>query len=164
MPDRTPLTIHDLAGLATIAATDRDPRALFAAAETLVARTIGSTLFTLLRRHESAQEVERVYSSDPRAYPEGGRKKRQDTPWGRLGLTEGRVFVARTPDEIRRAFADAELILSLGIGSIMNVPIAFGGRQLGTMNVSHHADWFAPGDAENGRVIAAFLTPAFLAG
>jgi hypothetical protein len=163
MADRAPLTVRDLADLAAIAADRADPSALFAAADALVARTIGHKLFTVMRVHEAAQEVERLYSSHPAAYPVGGRKRKADTPWGRIVLTEGRVFIARTPDEVRQAFADHELIFSLGIGSIMNVPIAAGGRRLGTMNVSHDADWFTAEDAEKGRVIAAVLAPALLA-
>jgi GAF domain-containing protein len=164
MAERAPLTVRDLADLAVIAAEREDPPALFAAADALVKRTIGHKLFTVMRVHEATQEVERLYSSNPRAYPVGGRKRKADTPWGRVVLTEGRVFVARTPEEIRQAFADHELISSLGIGSIMNVPIGAAGRRLGTMNVSHDADWFTPEDAEKGRVIAALLAPALLAG
>jgi hypothetical protein len=164
MAERAPLTVHDLAALAAIAADRGDPPALFAAADALVGRTIGHKLFTVMRVHETAQEVERLYTSNPGAYPVGGRKPKADTPWGRVVLTEGRVFVARTPDEVRRAFADHELIASLGIGSIMNVPISLAGRRLGTMNVSHDAGWFTDEDALKGRVIAALLAPALLAG
>jgi hypothetical protein len=164
MTQRAPLTVHDLAGLAAIAAEQADPRALFAAADLLVGRTIGHKLFTVMRLHEAAQEVERLYSSNPGAYPVGGRKTKRDTPWGRVVLTEGAVFIARTPEEIRQAFADHELIASLGIGSIMNVPIGFAGRRLGTMNVSHDAHWFGLEDVEKGRVIAGLLAPALLAG
>jgi hypothetical protein len=164
MADRAPLTVRDLADLAAIAADRADAPALFAAADALVARTIGHKLFTVMRVHDAVQEVERLYSSQPAAYPVGGRKRKADTPWGRVVLTEGRVFVARTPEEVQRAFADHQLIFSLGIGSIMNVPISVAGRRLGTMNVSHDADWFTAEDAEKGRVIAAVLAPALLAG
>lgn len=164
MTDRNPLTVRDLGRLAAIAAEKEDPQALFAAADALVQRTIGHKLFTVMRVHDAAQEVERLYSSNPEAYPVGGRKQKQGTHWGRVVLTEGRVFVARTPEEVKHAFADHELISSLGIGSIMNVPIGVAGRRLGTMNVSHDAHWFTPEDAEKGRVIAALLTPALLAG
>src|SRR5262245_19799458 len=164
MAEREPLTVHALAGLAAIAAERANPPALFAAADAVVQRTIGHKLFTFMRVHENAQEVDRLYSSNPAAYPVGGRKPKADTPWGRVVLTEGRVFVAHTPEEVRRAFADHELIGSLGIGSIMNVPISVAGRRLGTMNVSHDAGWFTDEDAEKGRVIAALLAPALLAG
>jgi GAF domain-containing protein len=164
MTERRPLTVGDLAGLAAVAAERRDRQALFTAADALVRRTIGHRLFTVMRVHEASREVERLYSSNPTAYPVGGRKPKQDTRWGRVVLEEGRVFVARTPAEVRLAFADHELIESLGIGSIMNVPIGFAGRRLGTMNVCHVADWFTPEDAETGRVVAALLTPAMLSG
>lgn len=164
MPERSPLTVRELARLAVIVAETEDPHTLFAAADALIERTIGHKLFTVMRVHEATQEAERLYSSNAEAYPVGGRKKKQDTHWGRVVLTEGQVFVARTPEEIRHAFADHELIGSLGIGSIMNVPIGFAGRRLGTMNVSHDANWFTPEDVEKGRVVAALLTPALLAG
>lgn len=163
MTGKNPLTVRDLAALAAVAAEKDDPHALFAAADALVKRTIGHKLFTVMRVHEAAQEVERLYSSDTKAYPVGGRKKKQDTHWGRVVLQEGQVFVARTPDEVKRAFADYELIFSLGIGSIMNVPVAYAGKRLGTMNISDAANWFTPEDAEKGRVIAALLVPAFIA-
>jgi GAF domain-containing protein len=115
-----------------------------------------------MRVRETGDEVERVYSSNPAAYPVGGRKPKRDTEWSRVVLAEGRVFVARTPEEIRQAFPDHGLIESLGIGSIMNVPIGVGGRRLGVMNVSHGAGWFTPDDVEEARIIAALLTPALL--
>ena len=163
MSAREPLTVHDLARLAGIAAEVLDPHALFAAADALVRRTIGHRLFTIMRVHEAAHEVERLYSTNTEAYPVGGRKQKRDTPWSQVVLTEGRVFVARTPEELRQAFADHELIESLGIGSIMNVPIAFAGRRVGVMNVSHDANRFTPEDVEKGRVIAALLSPALVA-
>jgi hypothetical protein len=160
---RAPLTVGALARLAVTAAGPGDPHAVFVAADRLVGRTIGHTLFTVTRVHEATQEVERLYSTNPGAYPVGGRKPKRDTAWGRVVLAEGRVFVARTPGEVRQAFGDHDLLERLGIGSILNVPVAAAGCRLGVMNVSHRAGWFTPGDVQRGRVIAALLVPAFLA-
>jgi hypothetical protein len=157
------LTVGDLARLAELAGTAADPRELLAAADALVQRTIGHTLFTVMRVHAASQEVERVYTTNAEAYPVGGRKPKRDTPWSRTVLTEGRVFVARTPQEVREVFSDHALILSLGIGSIMNAPIAAGGRPVGVMNVSHDAGWFTAADADRARAIAALLAPAVVA-
>jgi len=77
-------------------------------------------------------------------------------------LDQGEVFVARTADEVRATFDDHALIFSLGIGSIMNVPIGYRGRRLGTMNVSHEAGWFRAEDEAAGRLIASALVPALL--
>jgi hypothetical protein len=63
---------------------------------------------------------------------------------------------------VREAFADHELIASLGVGAIMNVPLAWRGRRLGTMNISHEAGWFTDADAHAGRLIAAFVVPSLL--
>ncbi len=159
---RAPLTVADLARLAALVAEPTEPRVVFAAADRLVASTIGHRLFTVTRVHPATQEVERLYTSDPAAYPVGGRKPKRDTDWGRIVLTEGRVFVAATPEEVRRHFADHARLAGLGIGAILNVPIAAAGRVRGVMNVSHRAAWFTAEDVERGRVIAGLLTPALL--
>ena len=92
----------------------------------------------------------------------GGGKQKRGTPWSRVVLDEGEVFVARTLDEVRVAFDDHALIFSLGVGSIMNVPIAYRGRRLGIINIAHEAGWFRDQDAAAGRLIAALLVPALL--
>ncbi|MGE5169345.1 MAG: GAF domain-containing protein [Rudaea sp.] len=156
------MTLEDLARLAGVFADERDADRLYSAADALVRDVIGHRLFTLMRVHESTAEVERVYSSNPVAYPVGGRKRKQGTPWSAAVLDRGEVFVARTPEEVRDAFSDYDLIESLGVGSIMNVPLAYGGRRLGTMNISHVANWFTPEDAAAARLIAPFLVPPLL--
>ncbi len=163
MSDRTRvLTIDDLAELAALSASAHEPRELYAAVDALVQKIIGHRLFTIMRVHEAAMEVERVHSSNPAVYPVGGRKQKRGTPWGRVVLDKGEVFVARTPDEVRAAFDDHALIESLGVGSIMNVPIGYRGRRLGTMNIAHEAGWFRDRDAAAGQLIAPLLVPALL--
>ncbi len=162
MADRQPLTARDLAPLAQIVGRKHAAAELFAAADDLVRRKIGYKLFSIMRVHAASAEVERLHSSNPAAYPVGGRKKKQDTQYGRVAVDEGEVFLARTPEELKAAFADHALIFSLGLGSSMNVPIVHAGRRLGSMNALHEANWFTPQDVENGRVIAALLVPALL--
>jgi hypothetical protein len=116
-----------------------------------------------MRVHEATMEVERVYSSNTAAYPVGGRKPKRGTPWSKVVLDQGEVFVARTPDEVREAFSDHALIFSLGVGSIMNVPIGYRGRRLGTMNISNEAGWFRDQDAAAGLLIAPLLVPELMA-
>jgi GAF domain-containing protein len=156
------LTIDDLAALARLSSGPHGPKELYAAMDRLVQEVIGHKLFTLMRVHEATAEVERIYSSNAAAYPVGGRKQKRGTPWSRVVLDRGQVFVARNPEEVREAFADHELIASLGVGAIMNVPLAWRGRRIGTMNVSHQADWFTDQDAQAGRLIAAFVVPSLL--
>ncbi|HEX8012256.1 MAG TPA: GAF domain-containing protein [Casimicrobiaceae bacterium] len=160
---KRPLTLADLASLAERLAADHESPVLYAAIDGLVQETIGHKLFTLMRLHEADGQVERIYSSNPAAYPVGGRKDKRGTPWSRAVFDRGEVFVARTPNEVRAAFSDHALIASLGIGSIMNVPLAYRGRRLGTMNISHEAGWFTGEDAATALLIAPFLVPSLLA-
>jgi GAF domain-containing protein len=162
--NRASLTIGDIAGVAEITANAGEPDTVFRAVEALTRKTIGHRLFTIMRLHTATHEVERLYSSLPRAYPVSGRKPKQGTPWGEQVLDRGEIFVANSPDEVRTAFADYELIFSLGIGAIMNVPIRFGGRSLGTMNICHDAGWFTECDREPGRLLASLLVPPLLGG
>jgi transcriptional regulator with GAF, ATPase, and Fis domain len=164
MSDRTrALTLDDLRSLAGLLASAHTPRELYAAVDALLQTIIGHRLFTIMRVHESSMEVERVYSSNLAAYPVGGRKTKRGTPWSKVVLDRGEVFIARTPEEVREAFDDYALIFSLGVGSIMNVPIGYGGRRLGTMNISHEARWFRDQDAAAGLLIAPLLVPALMA-
>ena len=164
MPDRArALALTDLATLAQLSASAHEPQALYEAVDALVQEVIGHRLFTIMRVHEAAMEVERVYSSNIAAYPVGGRKPKRGTPWSKVVLDKGEVFVARTPDEVREAFDDYDLIFSLGVGSIMNVPIGYRGRRLGTMNISHEAGWFRDQDAAAGLLIAPLLVAVLMA-
>jgi GAF domain-containing protein len=115
-----------------------------------------------MRLHAENAEVERLYSSLPDSYPVSGHKPKQGTPWGEQVLDRGEIFIANSLEEVRSAFADYELIFSLGIGAIMNVPIRFRGRSLGTMNVCSEAGWFSETDRAPGRLLAGLLLPALL--
>jgi GAF domain-containing protein len=160
---RTAMTIADIIAVANVTMGAREPEAVFRAVESLAQKAIGFRLFTIMRLHSEAQEVERLYSSDPAAYPVSGRKPKLGTPWGEQVLDRGEIFVANSPDEVRAAFADYELIFSLGIGAIMNVPVRYGGRSLGTMNICSEAGRFSDADREPGRLLAALLVPPLLA-
>jgi hypothetical protein len=56
---REPLTAPDLMRPAALAAGTGERHALFAAVDRLVQRAIGHRLFTIMRVHETAREVER---------------------------------------------------------------------------------------------------------
>lgn len=159
---RTPLTLADLAAVAETTAGDPHPDAVFRAVEALTRRVIGVKLFTVMRAHTDKAEVERVYSSNPEAYPVTGRKPKGGTEWGAKVLDRGETFLAATADEVQRVFADWELIFSLGIGAILNVPIRFRGRSLGTLNLCNEANYFRDEDFATGKTLAGLLVPPLL--
>jgi len=101
-------------------------------------RRFGWKLFTAMRYLPSG-EVERVHTSNPGAYPLAGRKPRRDTPWSRQVLVRGEPYYANDAAGIRFAFEDAEKILGLGLGAVINVPVKDGERVLGTLNFLREA-------------------------
>jgi GAF domain-containing protein len=133
---------------------------IFRAVEMLSADVIGHTLFTIMQFDAARSEVERVYSSNPAVYPVGGRKQKKNTAWAQHVLGEGRVFRTTDREAIREAFDDHETIFGLGIGAMLNIPIAFAGRCLGTMNLSNVEGWFTAEDERTGLLLGAFVAPA----
>ena len=157
----TALTIDDVAAAMEVAAS-ADAQAAYAAVDGLAQRAIEHKLFTVMRYLPATVEVERLYSSNPAAYPPGGRKPKQGTPWGDAVLDRGEVFIAPDAAGVRAAFSDHALLAQLGISAILNIPIRLRGRVLGTMNLSHQAGHFTSDMIEPGRVLAALLVPLLL--
>jgi hypothetical protein len=162
VPD-TNITIQDLSRIMTLTARSQ-PAEAYSAIDTLAARLFDHRLFTVTRSILETKEVERVYSSNPTAYPVGGRKQKQDTPWGDQVLDRGQILICHGATDIERVFADHALILSLGITGMINVPVLFAGRSIATMNMSHAQDRFRQEDFPDMAILSALLLPLVLAG
>ena len=93
----------------------------------------------------------------------GGRKPVGTGPAMTRLFGERRPYIGRTAGDIRASFPDAELILSLGCESVLNLPVVFDGRVLGTINLLHAAGWYDEGDLPLGLTFAALAVPGYLA-
>ena len=162
MAPKQAITVDDVIRVIDAIATNPDPQAAFGQVDALVQKAFGHKLLTVLRYLPDTVEVERVYSSNPEAYPLGGRKQKPGTPWGERVLDRGEIFIAHGPADIEWAFSDHALIFSLGITGMMNVPILFRGRCIGTLNISHEAGRFTDADAPMARLLAGLLVPLLL--
>ena len=131
----TPDPVVQIAELAEQAAGLAEPEAMFRAVDSTVKKLTGHKLFTLLFVVPGGKEVERIYSSNPQAYPLTGRKPMNRTPWGDHVIAGRKAWLGRDMDAIRWAFFDHELIASLGCGACVNVPVCALGEVIGTMNV-----------------------------
>ena len=97
--------------------------AVFERVDNEAADVIGHQLFTVTAFDAATMQVERVYSSDPRAYPVGGRKPKRDTEFGRRVLVDGQPLICEGDAEIVRIFDDHETIGALGLHSSINAPV-----------------------------------------
>jgi hypothetical protein len=117
----------------------------------------------VLRYHPSSRESERCYTNQPDAYPVGGRKPFTESAWSRQVFGERRPYIGRTAEDIRAVFFDHALIISLGCESVLNLPVAYDGRVLGTLNLLHEAGWYGEEDVAPGLCFAALAAPGHLA-
>lgn len=159
MPD---IGLDDIIRIQSLTASDST--ASYRAIDALALRLFDHLLFTVTRSLHATKDVERVYTSNPLAYPVGGRKQKQDTEWGAQVLDRGEALICHSPADIERVFADHALIFSLGIGGMINVPVLFANRSMATMNVSHAGDRFSEADLPTLRTLAALLLPLVLGG
>jgi hypothetical protein len=146
--------------LLELLAAPGQPEALYHALGRTLADDIGYGLFTLLYRDGS--EVARVYSSNEAAYPVFGRKHMGETPWGQKVIDRQEPFLGRGPDDIVWAFFDHELIFSLGLGAVINIPVVYNGDTIGTMNLLDRSGAYTEAHLYRAAAYAPLLIPAFL--
>ena len=153
--------LRELDACATALHAPGQPASIYGAVDAALQRLVGHKLFTLLV--VDGDEVARIHSSNPTAYPVSGRKPMNRTPWGDVVLRERKVWIAKGPDDIQWAFFDHALIFSLGLGACINVPVAWDGRTIGTMNLLDAAGRYADAHGAIAARFAPFLVAPFLA-
>jgi hypothetical protein len=105
---------------------------------------IGQRLFTVTWFDAAAMQVQRVYSSNPLAYPVGGRKAKRDTAWGRQVLIDGKPLICEGDEAIARMFDDHDTILGLGLHSSINAPVGSEAGCVGVLNFLMESDQVSP--------------------
>ncbi|HKC45855.1 MAG TPA: GAF domain-containing protein [Burkholderiales bacterium] len=122
--------------------------------------SFGYRLFTAMRYLGATAEVERVYTSNAVAYPIGGRKIKRETPWSRQVFDAGEPYFASDEAGIRAAFDDADKILALGLGAVINVPVRRAGRVVGTLNFLRETGGYSPADVSKALALAPLAAEA----
>jgi hypothetical protein len=163
MPTRTrQLNTADIATIIAMTNERTDHQAVYKAVETIAAETCGWVLLTTLKYNEAEQVVERLHSSDEKAYPVGGRKPLARITASHGAMEHGDAFLAADKEAVKAAFFDHELIFSLGISAILNSPIRHAGRRLGTLNFCGVADTYGPDEIRSAKILAGLLAPCLM--
>ena len=158
-------SFKSLAGsLAEAVTAERDADRVWGHADAVFGQAIGHKLFTVLTYDAPAEEVIRRYSSRPGDYPVQGSKHMGPTPWGDLLLKQGKPFLGNDDAAIRWAFPDHARIIAMGLGSVINLPVRFAGRTLGTLNLLHESGYYQDEHLEIGAILAAILAPLMVPG
>jgi GAF domain-containing protein len=152
--------IQKLADLLPVLARAGQPDTIFRAIDEAARETVGHVLFTLL--YVDGEDVARVYSNRPEEYPVSGRKPMGPTPWGDLVLKRRQNYLGRDKEGIRWAFFDHALIESMGLGSVINVPVVYDDACIGTMNLLDKEYHYRAEHVPLVERFAPLLIPAFL--
>lgn len=147
--------------LAALAEPDQ-PRAIFAALETVTKETVGTLLFTAMTHDTIGGRSIRIYSGNEGAYPVGGWKPLPPGPWRETVIEGARTFSAETIEEIAVVFPDYELIRSLGCESAMNLPVVVAGKVIGTVNLLHEKGYYTAARVAEAADLVPFAAIAFL--
>lgn len=129
---------------------------------------LGDGLLTVNMRIAPAAEIpndqvvlQRAWSSDPLAYPPGGRKHKIMTEWSRQLLQNGQVYVGEGDVDLAQAFDDHALITSLGLHCVVNVPLLDKNRNcFATFNVLGRRTFWRDDEVLLVRLLATLAAPA----
>ncbi len=136
------------------------PQAVMDAVGQATLAMVGPGLLTINAWHAQTAEIQRLWSSDPAAYPVGGRKIKGDTAWTRQLLVRGEVFVGEGDEALAAVFDDIAVIRGLGLNGVVNVPLCHGGAVIGTFNYLAGVQTWAAEEIAALRVLGQFAMPA----
>lgn len=132
----------------------------FELVEELSRKAYGFKLFTVLKNRPETGEIQRVYTSNPKDYPVGGRKPMGPTPWGSVVLDGGKAWVGNGAEDVLWAFPDAQLILSLGCESCACAPILKDGKTIGILSLNDGLNHYKLEDLQPLTLLASLLVDA----
>jgi GAF domain-containing protein len=95
----------------------------------------GYLMLTVSRWDGGTRHLQRVFSTDEKSYAVGGKKQKLPSEWSDTIFAKMKPHHAPDMETIRLHFDDHQLIESLGIRAILNIPIVDGAICLGTMNL-----------------------------
>ncbi len=124
---------------------------------------LGTRLFTITALDPAAGVARRVYTSHPVEYPVAGTKPLTRDGWHQTTIIDRQTFVANTPPEFAKYFFDHALIVSLGLGSCINIPVHDGGLVLGTVNLLAEAGHFTADRLTAYQALISAVQPALCA-
>lgn len=157
------LTLADIVRIQNAIGAQADRMSVYRAVEALAAETVGFVFLTTLKSNEAENCVERIHSSNERAYPLGGRKALDRTTTNYAMLNRGEAVLLPDRASIQAAFADYALIFSLGSTAILNAPIRFGGQRVGTLNFCGEEGQYGAAEVATANMLASLLAPCLLA-
>ncbi len=121
-----------------------------------IQQQVGYKLFTITRVLPDHQEVERIYTTNAEVYPVTGRKPIYDDAWTEQVIHQAQTYLASSTQEMIPFFPDLDTIKSLGLGSVINMPLVDEGKVIGTLNILDREYFY---QAEHVTKLVPFAQP-----
>lgn len=150
-----------LSRASAVLANTTDDAALYAIVQAALAELCGLRMLTILRVTPAG--LLRMHSSHPDVNPAQDIRSTMGDPWLQHLLATAEPELSPDADAMRSRFFDAQAMFDLGCESVLNVPVRLHGRNLGTLNLMHKADWYGPGHIAVCLPFAALLGAAWSA-
>lgn len=109
---------------------------------------------TTARHPKNEVWLQRFYSSEVRAWPVKGSKRKPLNHWAEMLFVRGQIFVGEGPRTLERWFDDHVQMQSIGLKSVINVPLMQGPLCYATFNVFGTCDGWQPHQVEAVRLLA----------
>lgn len=132
----------------------------FEEVQSISEKLFGFKLFTVLKNMPETGEIQRIYSSNLKDYPLGGRKPMGPTPWGKVVLEDSRSWLGNGRPDIIWAFPDSELIFSLGCESCACAPVVKNGKTIAVLSLCDVVDHYDDEDLKIMCYLASLLVGA----
>ncbi|VVE26536.1 hypothetical protein [Pandoraea anhela] len=112
----------------------------------------------------SPGDVRRVFSTVPTAYPVGGWKHLSGSDWARHVLVEQKTLIASGPERLKHYFPDYALLESLGVRTLVNIPVVVCRRTVGAFALLFDTTQIDPAALVEGERLAPLMAGVFALG
>ncbi|MGR9148140.1 GAF domain-containing protein [Rhizobium leguminosarum] len=158
------ITPTDLMGFQSDLARTTDAIGAFRLFEAKSEALFGHILFTSLRFDYRGGVMTRLYSNREDVSPIGGTKPIPVGIWADRIVACGQAHIGYSREDLKDVFFDYESLWAIGCESVMNVPVRWQDRTVGSFNVLGRADQFDNDDAATLGLLAQCAVPLFFPG
>ncbi|WP_085026433.1 hypothetical protein [Ensifer aridi] len=138
-----------------------DHAAAFIALEAVTSERFGHILFTALRFDYDDGVMTRLYSNRIDVTPVGGTKPIPTGPWADRIISQRSCYVGRRKEDLKEVFFDYEPLWAIGCESVMNVPVVWANRTIGSINILGGPSQYDEITASEMMIFAQMSTPLF---
>ncbi|WP_321812537.1 MULTISPECIES: GAF domain-containing protein [unclassified Burkholderia] len=128
----------------------------------LAESVFGYSLLTGLVYLPEPRLMRRIFSTDEAVSPVGGFKSTGKGPWSARVLDQGLPYIGSNENDIHAVFSEAELLISQGLHSVLNLPIWCAGSVIGSLNLLHHRNAYDHVEERLIQLVSCICTPTFL--